>query len=136
MGDPRTMTANTTPPPPMSPSLTPDLAANLAQRFGLAIVDAHYVLAHALLSLDAKRAWPLEALRNAVTQMIGKSDSALTTAEVLSEFTVTDWPTKAPEDLAVLYVSLRGEGVNEAVTVTVCDTALGLRIRELQWGRP
>ena len=41
-----------------------------------------------------------------------------------------------PKDIGMVYVSLIGDGVCEAVTVTLAEENGDTRIRYLEWGRP
>jgi hypothetical protein len=54
----------------------------------------------------------------------------------MDEFTLEDWPGKQADDLAVVYVSLNGDGFSEAVTLTLAKYGHEILIRHLEWGRP
>lgn len=47
-----------------------------------------------------------------------------------------DWPDKAADELAVVYVPLEGDVFSEAITVTVARSDDGLLISNVEWGRP
>ncbi len=47
-----------------------------------------------------------------------------------------DWPDKAEDDLAVVYVPLEGDVFSEAITLTVSKENDALRISSIEWGRP
>jgi hypothetical protein len=47
-----------------------------------------------------------------------------------------EWPDMAANDRAMVYVPLEGDAFSEAVTVTVSAIDDGLRISNIEWGRP
>lgn len=47
-----------------------------------------------------------------------------------------DWPDKKQGDVDWAYLGIEGEDFIEAVTVIVADAGSGLKIRDIQWGRP
>lgn len=57
-------------------------------------------------------------------------------AQVMDDFSLEDWPDKPPDDLAVMYVVLNGDGFSEAVTLTLAQYGEEVLIRHLAWGRP
>ena len=54
----------------------------------------------------------------------------------MEDFILEDWPEKKVGDVAIVYVSLNGEGFCEAVTVTIVQHGNDYLIRHLEWGRP
>jgi len=54
----------------------------------------------------------------------------------MDDFSLEDWPDKPPDDLAVMYVVLNGDGFSEAVTLTLAQYGEEVLIRHLAWGRP
>jgi hypothetical protein len=46
------------------------------------------------------------------------------------------WPDRKPGDIAWVYVALTGESFSEAAAAILCSTESGIRIREIEWGRP
>jgi hypothetical protein len=54
--------------------------------------------------------------------------------EVIQE--TADWPTKAKEDVAWVYVALSGDGFSEAVNVLIAREDGHELIRSVEWGRP
>ena len=47
-----------------------------------------------------------------------------------------DWPAKRPADLGWVYVGISGDGLVEAVMVTVAMEDSKKVIRLIEWGRP
>ena len=47
-----------------------------------------------------------------------------------------EWPEKAADDRAMVYVPLEGDVFSEAITVTVSEIENALRISSIEWGRP
>jgi hypothetical protein len=58
----------------------------------------------------------------------------VTDVEVIQE--TADWPTKAKEDVAWVYVALSGDGFSEAVNVLIAREDGHELIRSVEWGRP
>jgi hypothetical protein len=109
---------------------------DIARQFGEHVAADEFESAHALLTLDAqKRHWP-DVMRSAVKRMTAYADGPIRRVEVLDEFTLHEWPAKQPDDIAWVYVSLEGDDFNEAVSVVLTQTTDGIRIRQLEWGRP
>jgi hypothetical protein len=53
-----------------------------------------------------------------------------------AEYSFEEWPAKQPGDVGWAYVSVQGDELVEAVTVTVAQEAGRLLIRHIEWGRP
>lgn len=47
-----------------------------------------------------------------------------------------EWPNKSADERAMVYVPLEGDVFSEAVTVTIAAIDDGLRISNVEWGRP
>ena len=47
-----------------------------------------------------------------------------------------EWPGKAADDRAMVYVPLEGDAYSEAINVTVAEIDGELRISSVEWGRP
>jgi hypothetical protein len=110
--------------------------AEVPEQFGQAIVRSDFAAAHALLSPDARKAHSPGALKQAVLDMISYSDESIQRAYVLHDFILDDWPEKQPGDVAWVYVALEADDLAEAAYVRLVTTDEGIRIREIQWGRP
>ena len=108
----------------------------IAEQFGQLIVNADYPAAYLLLSQEAQKINSPETLKIAVEQMIAYALAPIQEVQVMSDFILEDWPAKQEKDVAIVYISLTGEGFCEAVTVTLAQEADNLRIRYLEWGRP
>lgn len=111
-------------------------AIGLAERFGQAVVTNDFQSAHALLTNEAQQAHSPAALKADVARMIAYAKEPLNRAVVVEEVIMTDWPDKKPGDLVWVYVSLEGVSYSEGVSIVLGDTDLGIRIREIEWGRP
>jgi hypothetical protein len=106
----------------------------VAQHFGELIVKADYRAAHAFLTKEAQEIYSPENLKKSVEQMIDYWSGLID--EVMSDLILEDWPAKQDKDIGMVYVSLNGDGVGEAVTVTLAEENGNTRIRYLEWGRP
>ena len=111
----------------------------IALTFAEALLDADYVGAFALLSLEAQRDLAPHVLREKPRNMYSgyAPDDRPLRAELADEQpSWTDWPAKLPGDIGWAYVSILGEEFVEAVTVTVASVDGVELIREVEWGRP
>ena len=106
----------------------------VAQQFGEVIAKADYKAAHGLLTKEAQQVYSPEDFKKSVEQMIDYWLGPI--QEVRPQLILENWPAKQDKDICVVYVSLIGEGVCEAVTVTLADENGDIRIRYLEWGRP
>ena len=106
----------------------------VAQQFGELIAKADYKAAHGLLTKEAQQVYSSEDFKKSVEQMTDYWSGPI--EEVLSDLILEDWPAKQDKDIGMVYVSLIGDGVCEAVTVTLADENGDIRIRYLEWGRP
>ena len=98
------------------------------------IAKADYKAAHGLLTKEAQQVYSPEDFKKSVEQMINYWSGPI--EEVLSDLILEDLPAKQDKDIGMVYVSLIGDGVCEAVTVTLADENGDIRIRYLEWGRP
>ena len=108
----------------------------VAQRFGDCIAQKDYDTAWTLLSKELQGSFTSDSIKNAVTTMTAYHTGSIKEAQVMGEFTLEDWPGKQADDLAVVYVSLNGDGFSEAVTLTLAEYGHEILIRHLEWGRP
>ena len=108
----------------------------VAQRFGDCIAQKDYDTAWTLLSKKLQVSFTSDSIKNAVTTMTAYDTGSIKEAQVMEEFTLKDWPGKQADDLAVVYVSLNGDGFSEAVTLTLAEYDHEILIRHLEWGRP
>jgi hypothetical protein len=108
----------------------------VAQRFGDCIAQKDYDTAWTLLSKKLQVSFTSDSIKNAVTTMTAYDTGSIKEAQVMDEFTLEDWPGKQADDLAVVYVSLNGDGFSEAVTLTLAEYGQEILIRHLEWGRP
>jgi hypothetical protein len=113
-----------------------DTALDIAQQFGDAVVAGDFGTAYLFLTGEARRHNPPVVMSRDVDEMIAYAEEPLVRAEALEESLEHDWPEKQPGDVAWAYVALAGERFVEAVVVVLTQTKDGIRIRELEWGRP
>jgi hypothetical protein len=115
---------------------TAAMSLHIARQFGEALVAEDYDAARSLLTKEARRVNSADGLREDVERMIAHAEEPLQIAEVVEDGVLYDWPDKKPGDLAHVYVALSGESFTEAVIVILTTTDEGVRIRDLEWGRP
>jgi len=108
----------------------------VAEQFGHAIARCDYAAAHSLLSKSAQAIHSPESLKQSVEELISVGDGPITDVDLVSECILEHWPAKQAGDVGYVYVALTGDGFCEAVTVSLTREADGIRIRELEWGRP
>jgi hypothetical protein len=106
----------------------------VAQQFGHALASGDFVAAHKLLTGQALALYSPEALKKAVMDMTSYAPGPIRHVEVMDSMRV--WPDRKPGDIAWVYVALTGDSFSEAVTVVLCSTRSGTRIRDIDWGRP
>jgi hypothetical protein len=106
----------------------------VADQFGKLIAKADYRAAHVFLTKEAQEAYSPEDFKKSVEQMTDYWSGPI--EEVISDLILEDWPAKQDKDMGMVYVSLIGEGVCEAVTVILAEEQGDIRIRYLEWGRP
>jgi hypothetical protein len=111
-----------------------DSDIQVADRFGRAPASGDFVAAHKLLTGQALEEYSPEALKKAAAGMISYAPGPIQHVEVMRSLRV--WPARKPGDIAWVYVALTGESFPEAVTVVLCATRHGSRIRSIEWGRP
>jgi hypothetical protein len=108
-----------------------------AKQFGDAVVAGAFLRAHALLTPDEQQRTSPEDLRDDVEHMIAYAEGEpLETAEVMTETVLYEWPAKEDGDLVWVYVALKGSTYCEGVSLVLAETNEGIRIREIEWGRP
>ena len=106
----------------------------VADQFGKLIAKADYRAAHVFLTKEAQEVYSPEEFKKSVEQMTDYWSSPI--EEVTSDLILEDWPAKQDKDIGMVYISLIGDGVCEAVTVTLAEENGDIRIRYLEWGRP
>jgi hypothetical protein len=105
--------------------------------FAKALVRGDFKRAHALLAPELQRTLTPELLESEFYGMFrGYSNGEATDIWYDEKSVITDWPGKMSGDLGCLYIAIRGEDFNEAVTVSVADIKGTALIREIIWGRP
>jgi hypothetical protein len=108
----------------------------VAEQFGHAIVRGDFEAAHAFLTEDAQKIYTPQAMRESVTLMTSYADGPLLRVRITEGAVWDEWPDKQFDDVATVYVSLEGDSFAEAATVILATTDDGLRIRDIEWGRP
>jgi len=102
----------------------------VAQQFGKLTAKADYRAAHILLTKEAQQVYSPDDFKKLVEQMTDYWSGPI--EEVISDLILEDWPAKQDKDIGIVYVSLIGEGVCEAVTVTLAEENGDIRIRYLE----
>ena len=105
-----------------------------AEAFARKIVDGDADGAHAMLSAAlaqvttaADLSGQFDALANDMGGVTGVGEPMV----ILEE-----WPDMAVDDRAMVYVPLEGDVFSEALTVAIAASDDGLRISNIEWGRP
>jgi len=113
-----------------------DVDTQVAEQFGHAVAKGDFATAHALLTEEAQRIHSAEVMKQAVADMTAYADGPIQHVVVDSGFVVDDWPDKQDGDVAWVYVALTGDSFVEAASVLLATTGDGVRIRQVEWGRP
>jgi hypothetical protein len=111
-----------------------DSDIKVAEKFGTALASGDFTGAHKLLTGQAQKTYSPESLKQEVSDMTSYAPGPIQHVEVMKALKA--WPDRKPGDIAWVYVALTGESFSEAVTVILCSTESGVRIREMEWGRP
>jgi len=108
----------------------------VAEQFGEAVAIGDFAAAHALLTKRAQQAHSVQAMKQQVADMTAYADAPIRYVEVMSDLALEDWPDKRDADLAWVYVALSGDSFSEGAYVLLITTDDGIRIGEVEWGRP
>jgi len=111
-----------------------DSDIQIAEQFGMALASGDFTGAHGLLTGRALRSYSPERLKQEVAQMTSYAPGPIQDVEVMESLTA--WPDRKPGDIAWVYVALTSDLFSEAVSVVLCATPAGTRVREIEWGRP
>ncbi|MBT8099314.1 MAG: hypothetical protein KJO82_06170 [Gammaproteobacteria bacterium] len=106
----------------------------LASDFAVAIVDRNTDRAHAMLTQGLRGSMqPAELLSelDVLADDMGGVNGIGEPMKILD-----DWPGKAANELAMIYVPLLGDVYSEAVTLTIANEDDRIRIGAIEWGRP
>ncbi len=106
----------------------------VAEQFGNAVAKGDFAQAHEFLTEQAQKTYSPAAMEQAVKNMTAYAEGPIQEVEVTGK--LDSWPDKLPGDVGWVYVALTGESFTEAVTVVLANTANGIRVRWLEWGRP
>jgi hypothetical protein len=106
----------------------------VAEQFGNALAKGDFAQAHVLLTEEVQNLYSPAVLEQEVKAMTAYAEGPIQEVEVMG--TLDAWPDKLEGDVAWVYVALTGDSFAEAVTVVLTNTANGIRIRWLEWGRP
>src|ERR1700677_3773390 len=110
-----------------------DSDIQIAEQFGMALANGDLSGSHGLLTGQALQCSP-ENLKQEVAQMTSYAPGPIQHVEVMGSLKA--WPARKPGDIAWVYVALTGDSLSEAVSVVLCSTPAGTRVREIEWGRP
>lgn len=98
------------------------------------LVAKQFSDARACLTQKMQQEYSLEQLATQYEKMIAYGNGPI---QVDGYFTfMDDWPTRLPQDLGWIYISISGADFIEAVTVIVTHENGSPRIRTIEWGRP
>jgi hypothetical protein len=104
-----------------------------AARFADELLARDFTAAHGMLTSDLKRHMTPRDLERNTEQLVHEESRAMDEPWVLTS--MTQWPAKGFGDLGWAYVQIGGDN-NEAIAMVVTREDGGLRIREIEWGRP
>ena len=108
--------------------------ARCAVDFARKLTGGQFSEARELLTESLRELLSEQALKAEYAAMIDYGNGP--PEDVVLMNTLSDWPDKKTGDLGWAYVAISGKDYSEAVTVVVCEGESGLRIREIEWGRP
>jgi len=109
----------------------------IAVAFATALVEERFQQAHDLLAPQARFELTPESLREKLHGMYrGYAEGPPEKAELVTEGSREDWPSKHPGDVGWAYVGIEGHDFVEAVTVIVAKIDCAFLIRDVEWGRP
>ena len=114
-----------------------DEVRKFAVSFAVKLINAEYAEARSMLTPEAARDWPSEALAQAWVGMFYEDISPVSyMPETVAVDGMAGWENRQPGDVGWAYVPVLSEDYNEAVTVVITRLDSGLAIRDLQFGRP
>lgn len=108
----------------------------IAEQFGNAVVKGDFEVAHSLLTEEAKQKHSPEIMRQDVASMIAYAGEPLKRIHVITDAFANEWPDKQYGDICWVYVSLEGDSYGEGAFIILAETDDGIRIRDIEWGRP
>jgi hypothetical protein len=105
-----------------------------AAAFARKIVDGDTDSAHAMLTGALAQATTAAELSSQFETLADDMGGVTGVGEPM--VILEEWPDMAADDRAMLYVPLEGDVFSEAFTVTIAAGENGLRISNIEWGRP
>lgn len=111
-----------------------DGGVHIAEQFGLALAKGDFAGAHGFLTGHARRTYSPDDLKQEVAQMTSYAPGPIEQVEIMQSLDA--WPDRKSGDIAWVYVALTGDSFSEAVSLVLCSTPAGTRVREIEWGRP
>lgn len=109
-------------------------ATVVALDFTRALCSRDYEGAYAMTASAYRDRLPLSEMRAAFEATVPTDWGDTEPVEV--GMTLTEWPTKKPDDVLWVYVSIYGDVYSEGLTVAVTAEAGALRVGDVEWGRP
>lgn len=106
----------------------------LAALFARALVNGESESAHEMLSDTFRQATAPSDLSKQFDLLAEEMGGVTGIGEPM--LILEEWPNMSANDRAMVYVPLEGDVFSEAVTVTICAIDDGLRISNIEWGRP
>ena len=105
-----------------------------ATAFVEAIVDGNAGLAHSMLSAELHAITSAADITDEYDAMVGDMGGVNNIGDATG--ILNDWPDKAKNEVAIVYVPLQGDTYSEAITVTLEQSEGKLAVSHIEWGRP
>lgn len=105
-----------------------------AGHFVSAIVNGESYTAHTMLVPELANNISASDLARKCDLLAGDMGGVTNIGEPM--LILEDWPSRAPNDLGIVYVPLEGDVYSEAITVTLSELDDELRVSNIEWGRP
>lgn len=105
-----------------------------AAEFVRAVANADSESAHEMLSATLQQGTTAAELSEHFDALAEEMGGVTGIGEPL--VILEEWPGMSADDRAIVYVPLEGDVFSEAVTVTIASFDDGLRISNVEWGRP
>ncbi len=105
-----------------------------ATAFVKAIVDGNIAVAHTMLSDELRATTSAADIADEYDVMVDEMGGVESIGEAMK--ILDDWPDKAQNEVAMVYVPLQGDTYSEAITVTLAQVDEKLTVSHIEWGRP
>ena len=105
-----------------------------AMAFVKAIVDGNAGVAHTMLSNELRATTSAADIADEYDVMVDEIGGVESIGEAME--ILDDWPDKAQNEVAMVYVPLQGDTYSEGITVTLAHIEGKLAVSHMEWGRP